>query len=113
MLLWAGIETPLSVIAPITVYYFGMGMAVPTIQAGAVAPFPHNAGAASSLVGVFQYTAAGGATLLLGNLGLDPTILMATMMGVAGLGALVAFVFLVWIPTRRHEASGAAGGDRN
>lgn len=110
-LLWSGMETPVSVIAPITVYYFGMGMAVPTIQAGAVAPFKYNAGAASSLIGVFQYTAAGGATLLLGNLGFDPTLLMATMMGVAGVGALASFTFLVWIPTRHHVAARKAAGD--
>ena len=86
---------------PTVAYFFGMGITVPNIQAGAVSPFPRNAGAASSLIGLFQYASAGVVTLALGHFGFDPTLLMATMMGVAGLLAILVFNFLVWQPTKR------------
>jgi DHA1 family bicyclomycin/chloramphenicol resistance-like MFS transporter len=101
VLLWAGADTPLAVMVPTVAYFFGMGITVPNIQAGAVSPFPRNAGAASSLIGLFQYASAGVVTLALGHFGFDPTLLMATMMGVAGLLAILVFNFLVWQPTKR------------
>jgi len=101
VLLWSGISTPLAVMAPSVVYFFGMGITVPNIQAGAVSPFPRSAGAASSLIGLFQYAAAGAVALLLGHFGFDPALLMATVMGVAGIAAILVFHFLVWQPTRR------------
>lgn len=104
VLLWAGFETPVAVMGPTIVYFFGMGITVPNIQAGAVSPFPRNAGAASSLIGLFQYASAGAVTLVLGHLGFDPALLMATLMGLAGMAAIVCFILLVWIPTQRQAA---------
>ena len=101
ILLWSGANTPLAVMVPSVVYFFGMGITVPNIQAGAVSPFPRQAGAASSLLGLFQYASAGGVTFILSHFGFDPALLMATMMGVAGIAAIVCFTLLVWIPTQR------------
>lgn len=105
VLLWAGIDTPLAVMAPTIVYFFGMGITVPNIQAGAVSPFPRTAGAASSLIGLFQYASAGIVTLVLGQFEFDPALLMATIMGVAGVAAIIVFNFLVWQPTKRLSES--------
>jgi DHA1 family bicyclomycin/chloramphenicol resistance-like MFS transporter len=101
VLLWAGQMNPVAVMVPSVVYFFGMGITVPNIQAGAVSPFPRNAGAASSLIGLFQYASAGAVTLALGHFGFDPALLMASMMGIAGVAAILVFNFLVWQPTRR------------
>jgi DHA1 family bicyclomycin/chloramphenicol resistance-like MFS transporter len=105
-LLWSGAHTPLAVMAPTIVYFFGMGITVPNIQAGAISPFPRNAGAASSLLGLFQYSASGAVTLVLGHFAFDPALLMATMMGFAGIAAIVCFTLFVWVPTKRLEHAG-------
>jgi DHA1 family bicyclomycin/chloramphenicol resistance-like MFS transporter len=101
VLLWSGVQTPMAVMGPTIVYFFGMGITVPNLQAGAVSPFPRQAGAASSLIGVFQYASAGAVTFVLGLFGFDPALLMATMMGIAGIAAIVCFTLLVWLPTQR------------
>jgi DHA1 family bicyclomycin/chloramphenicol resistance-like MFS transporter len=111
ILLWSGAMTPLAVMAPTVVYFFGMGITVPNIQAGAVSPFPRNAGAASSLLGLFQYASAGAVTYTLGHFGFDPALLMATMMGVAGVAAITVFTLLVWRPTQRMARSADRGGE--
>jgi DHA1 family bicyclomycin/chloramphenicol resistance-like MFS transporter len=101
MLLWSGADTPVAVMAPTIVYFFGMGITVPNIQAGAVSPFPRSAGAASSLIGLFQYASSGAVTLILGQFGFDPALMMASLMGVAGVAAVIVFYTLVWRPTQR------------
>lgn len=45
-------------VAPMTLYLFGLGLAMPQALAGALQPFPERAGAASSLVGFVQQTSA-------------------------------------------------------
>lgn len=101
VLLWSGQMSATAVMVPSVVYFFGMGITVPNIQAGAVSPFPRNAGAASSLIGLFQYASAGAVTLALGHFAFDPALLMASMMGISGIAAILVFNFMVWQPTRR------------
>jgi DHA1 family bicyclomycin/chloramphenicol resistance-like MFS transporter len=45
-------------VAPMTVYLFGLGLAMPQALAGALQPFPERAGAASSVIGAVQQTVA-------------------------------------------------------
>jgi len=113
VLLWSGATTPLGVMAPTIIYFFGMGITVPNIQAGAVSPFPRQAGAASSLLGLFQYASSGAVSLLLGQFGFDPTLLMASVMGIAGVLAIVTFYSLVWRPAKRLAAENPAVDDRS
>src|SRR5690606_30076123 len=47
----AGIEHPVMVIAPVFCSAMGMGLARPQATAGALVPFPHMAGTASSMLG--------------------------------------------------------------
>ncbi|WP_261970931.1 multidrug effflux MFS transporter [Prosthecodimorpha staleyi] len=48
----------LEIVAPMMVYMIGVGIAFPLTQASALMPFPERAGAASSLIGLLQMTAA-------------------------------------------------------
>jgi MFS transporter, DHA1 family, multidrug resistance protein len=53
-----GLTSSLSLVLPVGVYLAGLGMVLPQGIAGAMTPFPERAGAASSLFGFVQQTAA-------------------------------------------------------
>jgi DHA1 family bicyclomycin/chloramphenicol resistance-like MFS transporter len=55
------------IVAPMMVYLFGMGLAMPQALAGALQPFPDRAGAASSLIGCVQQSAAAATGALVGQ----------------------------------------------
>jgi DHA1 family bicyclomycin/chloramphenicol resistance-like MFS transporter len=78
-----------------------MGMSQPNIQAGAISPYPHMAGAAASLLGLAQYVSAGLLSMVLAIFAFDQTFLLATIMGVSGVFAFVAFLLMIWIPMKR------------
>ncbi|MCB2106288.1 MAG: Bcr/CflA family multidrug efflux MFS transporter [Rhodobacteraceae bacterium] len=50
----ADIATPVSVIAPVAVVFFSCAFVFPNATAGAIGPFPHMAGTASSVLGFVQ-----------------------------------------------------------
>jgi MFS transporter, DHA1 family, multidrug resistance protein len=54
----SGLTSPLSLVLPVAVYLAGLGMVLPQGIAGAMTPFPERAGAASSLFGFVQQSAA-------------------------------------------------------
>lgn len=51
-----GISSAIGLLASISLYLAGMGLTGPQAMAGALTPFPHHAGAASSLFGFVQQT---------------------------------------------------------
>jgi MFS transporter, DHA1 family, multidrug resistance protein len=53
-LVLAGLTSPFAILLPMTLYAAGVGLALPPSQASAMTPFPERAGAASSLLGIFQ-----------------------------------------------------------
>ena len=53
-----GLTSSMSLVIPMAVYLAGLGMVLPQGIAGAMTPFPERAGAASSLFGFVQQTAA-------------------------------------------------------
>jgi DHA1 family bicyclomycin/chloramphenicol resistance-like MFS transporter len=53
-----GLTSAASIVLPVAVYLAGLGMVLPQGIAGAMTPFPERAGAASSLFGFVQQTAA-------------------------------------------------------
>ncbi len=53
-----GLSSSLSLVAPVAIYLAGLGMVLPQGIAGAMTPFPERAGAASSLFGFVQQSAA-------------------------------------------------------
>ncbi|MBO6783341.1 MAG: multidrug effflux MFS transporter [Alphaproteobacteria bacterium] len=103
-LIFSGIVTIWSVIVPTVIYFFGMGLSQPNIQAGAISPFPNMAGAAASLLGLAQYISAGIMSMAIGMFAFDPTLLLSAVMGVAGVFAFAAFVLMIWIPMRNAPA---------
>ncbi|MEK9706361.1 MAG: Bcr/CflA family drug resistance efflux transporter, partial [Alphaproteobacteria bacterium] len=90
-----------SVIVPTVIYFAGMGLSQPNVQAGAISPFPRMAGAAASLLGLAQYISAGAFSIIVGVFAFDPTHLLATVMGCAGVFAFTVFLLMIWIPRRR------------
>jgi DHA1 family bicyclomycin/chloramphenicol resistance-like MFS transporter len=89
-------------LAAISLYACGMGLVQPQTIAGALMPFPHKAGAASSLVGVAQMSAAAVVGVGVGHaLGTSawPLALPCAFFGVLTL--------VIWMMTRRVRASAA------
>ncbi|HWA45921.1 MAG TPA: multidrug effflux MFS transporter [Hypericibacter adhaerens] len=57
-LAWAGVDTVAAIVAPTSVYLFGVGMVMANSMAGAIGPYPRAAGAASALLGFTQMSIA-------------------------------------------------------
>lgn len=106
-LAWAGVETVVAVILPVSVYFFGTAVLMPNGTAGAISPFPRMAGTASSLLGFLQMGAGALIGWLVGLLHDGTTRVMTTSMGLCGLATLLCFVLLVRGGSRRAEAAAA------
>jgi DHA1 family bicyclomycin/chloramphenicol resistance-like MFS transporter len=94
-----GFMSAMSLVLPMAVYLAGLGMVLPQGIAGAMTPFPERAGAASSLFGFIQQTAAAVCGAAVGwFLGQSawPLALGVAVMGFATLG--------LWLATRRLRA---------
>src|SRR5215469_9255223 len=90
-------------VAPMTLYLFGLGLAMPQALAGALQPFPDRAGAASSLIGVVQQTVAATTGALVGHaLGATawPLVIGIAVPGTAALA--------IWSATRGVRARAGA-----
>jgi DHA1 family bicyclomycin/chloramphenicol resistance-like MFS transporter len=97
-----GLISSMSLVLPMAVYLAGLGMVLPQGIAGAMTPFPERAGAASSLFGFLQQTAAAVCGAAVGwFLGQSawPLALGVATMGIATLG--------LWLATRglRNQAA--------
>jgi DHA1 family bicyclomycin/chloramphenicol resistance-like MFS transporter len=91
LLVLAGLPWPFAVILPMTLYTAGVGLALPPAQASAMTPFPERAGAASSLLGIFQMGFAALVGIGLGHaLGGEPWPLPAAI-AASGVLAFVLF----------------------
>ncbi len=97
-----GLTSSLSLVFPVAIYLAGLGMVLPQGIAGAMTPFPDRAGAASSLFGFVQQSAAAlcGAVVgwLLGQ-SAWPLAAGVAAMGCAALG--------LWLATRGIRRSAA------
>ena len=88
----------IAVMAPVWLYALGHGVLQPCGQAGAVGPFPHNAGVASALSGFVTAVVAFGIGLWLGQ-ALDGTVRPFAI----GMGTAAALTTLVaWTLVRRN-----------
>ena len=95
-----GIGLPTALVMAMSLYLAGMGLVLPQAQAGALLPFPDRAGAASSLVGLTQQTAAAILGAFLGHLlGKTAWPLAAS---VATVGCLALVVWALTRQVRRH-----------
>jgi DHA1 family bicyclomycin/chloramphenicol resistance-like MFS transporter len=86
----------LRVLLPVAVYAFGIAFVMPAMTTAALAPFPHSAGAASSLAGFMQM----GGGLVMGSLGAllgDPVFAMGAIIPLMGFTACLLYALY-----RRH-----------
>ncbi len=97
-----GLTSAVSLVLPIAVYLAGLGMVLSQSIAGAMTPFPERAGAASSLFGFTQQSAAALCGAVVGVLLGDsawPLVLVVAAMGLATL--------VLWLSTRAVRARAA------
>jgi len=91
-----GLAHVLWFVGAMTIYLFGLGLALPATMAGALTPFPDRAGTASSVMG---FTQQSGAAITAAAVGLylgHSAWPVASV--VASMGCLA---FLIWLSTRR------------
>ncbi len=94
-----GLLSPFLLVLPVSVYLAGLGMVLPQSIAGAMSPFPDRAGAASSLLGFIQQSAAALCGAFVGwMLGENAWPLVTT---VAAMGCAT---FAIWLATHRLRA---------
>ncbi len=105
-LAWAGLARPglggiAAVMVPVLLFFLSAALVLPNATAGAIAPFPHMAGAASAGIGFIQM--AGGAAIGgLAGLVFDGSARpMATGMAILGTAAAAVFLILVRPAARR------------
>jgi MFS transporter, DHA1 family, multidrug resistance protein len=92
-------------VAPMTLYLFGLGLAMPQALAGALQPFPERAGAASSLIGCVQQTVAASTGALVAHALGDTAWPLVIGIAVPGAAALA-----IWAATRRVRARTSGSG---
>ena len=98
-----GLTSAASLVIPMAVYLAGLGMVLAQATAGALTPFPERAGAASSLLGVFQQGTAAITGAVVGVLLGNSAWPMAGAIALMGCATL-----LVWTITRGLRARAAA-----
>jgi DHA1 family bicyclomycin/chloramphenicol resistance-like MFS transporter len=91
-------------VAPMTLYLFGLGMAMPQALAGALQPFPERAGAASSLIGCVQQSVAASTGALVAHALGDTAWPLVIGIALPGTAALA-----IWAATRRVRGRGGSG----
>jgi DHA1 family bicyclomycin/chloramphenicol resistance-like MFS transporter len=90
----AGVQHVAVVVGGMALYQLGNGMVMPNTMAGAIAPFPGTAGAASALAGFLQMLAGATAGMAVGRLHDGTTRPMALLIAGAAVGAAAAFALL-------------------
>jgi DHA1 family bicyclomycin/chloramphenicol resistance-like MFS transporter len=98
LLVVARVHVPASIVAPMFFYGMAHGMIQPPAQAGAMAPFPHSAGAATALMGFVMMVTASIVSIWIGA-SYDGTLLplSLTICAASLASALIAFTLV-----RRH-----------
>jgi DHA1 family bicyclomycin/chloramphenicol resistance-like MFS transporter len=84
-------------------YAAGVGLVLPTAQAGAVGPYPRMAGLASALLGFLMMTGSAGYGVAAGSFIDGTTRPMAIAIALAGAAALLAFWLLLRPQDRAEE----------
>ena len=103
MVAWTILVTQpvLAVVIPAALFLISFSLIVPNATAGAISPFPHMAGAASSLIGFLQFAAASLVAIAVGWLSDGSGHIMAVAITGSGLFGGLA---LIWF--RQQSASG-------
>lgn len=94
ILAMSGVIHVAALVVPMCIYNIGHGLVQPQTQAGALTPFPHNAGAASSLLGVFQMVFSASAGIYHASwLAVTPHALPVSI-AITGCCALIVFLVM-------------------
>jgi DHA1 family bicyclomycin/chloramphenicol resistance-like MFS transporter len=86
---WGGTTHWLALVLPFGVLLFGSALIIPSATSLALTPFPHAAGAASSLIGAIGFTSGALLSAVLGVAFDGTSRPMTTLAAVAGVAALV------------------------
>jgi MFS transporter, DHA1 family, multidrug resistance protein len=89
-------QAALGIVLPMALFQIGIGMTMPQAFAGALQPFPHHAGTASSLVGFVQQCTAALSGALVGHLIGSNAWPMVSVLAASG-----CLAFVVWWSSRR------------
>jgi DHA1 family bicyclomycin/chloramphenicol resistance-like MFS transporter len=90
----SGVASVWAIIAPMMAYMIGMAFVQSPAQVGALIPFPHRAGAASSLIGIMQGLLS---TISSVAVGLAPKASAAPMAAVTAIaGVSVLLIYISW-----------------
>jgi DHA1 family bicyclomycin/chloramphenicol resistance-like MFS transporter len=98
-----------AVLGPMTVWVFGMALALPAATAGALAPFPRLAGTASALMGCLQMAAGAAGSVVVAEFqdgSLAPAAVILALLAALGLAGHLRFA-----PRRGAAAPGPAAGE--
>ncbi|MGL4325448.1 MAG: multidrug effflux MFS transporter [Beijerinckiaceae bacterium] len=100
-----GIVHVAALVVPMCIYNIGHGLVQPQCQAGALTPFPHNAGAASSLLGIVQMIFSAGSGIYYASwLAITPDALPVGL-ALSGLCAFFIFLLMRVLRQRRPDAA--------
>lgn len=97
-LAWSGLAHWLGIVLPFMGFMFAASCLIPNATAAALAPFPHSAGAASSLLGACAFVLGATVSVVLGMLYDESARPMTAALALAGLCTLLAERFLVRRP---------------
>ncbi|KAB2955424.1 MAG: multidrug effflux MFS transporter [Rhizobiaceae bacterium] len=102
--------TFLSVMGPVAFFAFGIAFVMPAMLTASLAPYPHIAGAASSLGGFFQMgggLVGGSIAAMIG----DPVLAMATIIPAMGLVAILCWIVWRTLPQPEIPLAHRFGGE--
>lgn len=99
----AGIDTVMAIVAPTTVYLFGVGMVMANSMAGAIGPYPRAAGAASALLGFTQMSTAALVGAAIGHAADGTQMPMVIALALSAVAGPVSYWTLVR-PWQKQEA---------
>ena len=102
---FAGIFHVIPITLAVLIFLWGMGIVMPNAMAGAIAPFPRMAGAASALLGFFQMAVGATAAQLSTELPHDSQWPLGLLMLTLGTIALVSYLTLIRPRTGKTASS--------
>lgn len=92
-----------NVMGPVGLYAFGIAFIMPAISTASLAPFPHIAGAASSLSGFFQMSAGLVGSVVIAAFG-DPVVAISIVIPAMGFVTFVCWAIWRSLPEPRYLA---------
>jgi DHA1 family bicyclomycin/chloramphenicol resistance-like MFS transporter len=101
-----GIYHPAAIIVPMMIYTLGLGLGNAQAIAGAITPFPRNAGTASSLMGFLQSLFSAGTATVISSLADGTPVPMSFGIAFSGTAALIAAgtIHFIW-PKAEKDSS--------